>query len=164
GAAGRARQQSGGEPRDLHRRRVGARALAQRERRGLASARLLRERLPHACSALLGSPGSRDRMGLDERGKHPALRGRADQRSVADRMGWTLSVPIRRGSDHGGRKVVNTTVCLAAARTVAYPQGSGHLWVYRQWALGLRALGCDVLWRDGMDLRDRDQQSVAEAG
>ena len=55
---------------------------------------------------------------------------------------------------------MSTTVCLAAARTVAYPQGSGHLWVYLQWALGLRALGCDVFWLEGIDPRDPEQQSL----
>jgi hypothetical protein len=27
-----------------------------------------------------------------------------------------------------------------------FPMGGGHLWVYLNWALGLRALGCDVVW------------------
>lgn len=30
--------------------------------------------------------------------------------------------------------------------TLAYPQGGGHLWVYLNWALSLRALGCRVIW------------------
>ena len=38
-----------------------------------------------------------------------------------------------------------TTVCLYA-RTLYYPQGGGHLWVYLNWALGLCALGCQVIW------------------
>jgi hypothetical protein len=54
---------------------------------------------------------------------------------------------------------VSTTVCLAPARTVAYPQGSGHLWVYLQWALGLRALGCRVIWLEGIDPSDPEQDS-----
>lgn len=37
------------------------------------------------------------------------------------------------------------TVCLYA-KTLYYPAGSGHLWVYLNWALGLRALGCQVIW------------------
>ncbi|MGH3518753.1 MAG: hypothetical protein ACRDQ7_15310 [Haloechinothrix sp.] len=36
-------------------------------------------------------------------------------------------------------------VCLAA-NTVYYPGGGGHRWVYLNWALGLRALGCEVVW------------------
>jgi hypothetical protein len=35
-------------------------------------------------------------------------------------------------------------VCLAA-NTLHYPQG-GHFWVYLNWALGLLAAGCDVVW------------------
>src|SRR4051812_5542445 len=37
-------------------------------------------------------------------------------------------------------------ICLCA-NTLGYAQG-GHLWVYLNWALGLRALGCDVLWME----------------
>ena len=40
---------------------------------------------------------------------------------------------------------MSLTVCLAA-NTLAYPEGGGHLWVYLNWALGLRALGCRVVW------------------
>jgi len=54
---------------------------------------------------------------------------------------------------------VSTTVCLAPARTIAYPQGGGHLWVYLQWALGLRALGCRVIWLEGIDPRAPEEDS-----
>lgn len=40
---------------------------------------------------------------------------------------------------------MSTRVCLAA-NTLYYPNGGGHQWVFLNWALGLRALGCDVLW------------------
>lgn len=36
-------------------------------------------------------------------------------------------------------------VCLLA-NTLDYPAGGGHLWVSLNWALGLRALGCEVTW------------------
>ena len=36
-------------------------------------------------------------------------------------------------------------VCLTAD-TLTYPQGGGHFWVYLNWALGLRAAGCEVIW------------------
>jgi hypothetical protein len=49
---------------------------------------------------------------------------------------------------------MSVTVCLAPARTIEYPEGSGHLWVYLNWALGLRALGCRVIWLEGIDLSD----------
>lgn len=42
------------------------------------------------------------------------------------------------------------TVWLAAA-TLGYPQGGGHFWAYLNWALGLRALGCRVVWLEGID-------------
>ncbi len=36
-------------------------------------------------------------------------------------------------------------VCLLA-NALKYPEGGGHLWEYLNWALGLRALGCEVIW------------------
>jgi hypothetical protein len=41
---------------------------------------------------------------------------------------------------------MSTTVCIAPAKTFDYPKGGGHLWAYLNWALGLRALGCKVIW------------------
>lgn len=38
-------------------------------------------------------------------------------------------------------------VCLSTSNTLAYPQG-GHLWVFINWALALRACGCEVVWLD----------------
>ena len=40
---------------------------------------------------------------------------------------------------------MTSTVCLVA-NTLSYPQGGGHLWVHLNWALGLRSLGCKVVW------------------
>jgi hypothetical protein len=40
---------------------------------------------------------------------------------------------------------MTTTVCLLA-RTLNTPTAGGHTWVYLNWALGLRALGCSVVW------------------
>jgi hypothetical protein len=51
---------------------------------------------------------------------------------------------------------VSLTVCLAPANTVAYPNGGGHLWVYLQWALALKALGCRVIWLEAIDIDDSD--------
>jgi hypothetical protein len=42
------------------------------------------------------------------------------------------------------------TVCLAA-KTLYYPAGGGHLWAYLNWALGLKALGCRVIWFEGVN-------------
>jgi hypothetical protein len=55
---------------------------------------------------------------------------------------------------------VSFTVCLAPANTVAYPNGGGHLWVYLHWALALRALGCRVIWLEGIDLDDGDMSAA----
>jgi len=41
---------------------------------------------------------------------------------------------------------MSITVCLSTNQTLNYPHGGGHLWVYLNWALGLRALGCEVIW------------------
>ena len=56
---------------------------------------------------------------------------------------------------------MSITICLAPANTIAYPNGGGHLWVYLQWALSLRALGCRVIWLEGVDLDDRDTSAAA---
>src|SRR5260221_9070806 len=50
--------------------------------------------------------------------------------------------------DEGG--AMSITVWLAAS-TLGYPRGGGHLWVYLNWALGLQALGCRVVWLEAVD-------------
>ncbi|MFN2555482.1 MAG: glycosyltransferase [Nitriliruptorales bacterium] len=40
---------------------------------------------------------------------------------------------------------MTTTVALRA-NTLDYPEGGGHFWVYLNWALGLRSLGCQLIW------------------
>ena len=42
------------------------------------------------------------------------------------------------------------TVWLCAD-TAYYPEGGGHRWVYLNWALGLRSLGCRVVWLEAVD-------------
>jgi hypothetical protein len=42
---------------------------------------------------------------------------------------------------------VSVKVCVSA-NTLGYPTGGGHLWVYLNWALGLHALGCRVIWME----------------
>jgi len=54
-----------------------------------------------------------------------------------------------------GGTQMSVTVCLAPAQTIEYPEGGGHLWVYLNWALGLRAGGCRVIWLEGIDLGDK---------
>ena len=41
-------------------------------------------------------------------------------------------------------------VCLFHAGTLSYPNGGGYLWIYLNWALGFRSLGCDVIWLEGV--------------
>ena len=55
---------------------------------------------------------------------------------------------------------MSTTVCLSAS-TIGYPEGGGHLWVYLNWALGLRAQGCQVIWLESV--RPRPAEELAPA-
>ena len=52
---------------------------------------------------------------------------------------------------------MSVTVCLSTNTTLSYPHGGGHLWVFLNWALGLRALGCEVIWLETVS----DKESVA---
>jgi hypothetical protein len=45
---------------------------------------------------------------------------------------------------------VSATVWLGAD-TLDFPLGGGHLWAYLNWALGLRAAGCEVVWLEPVD-------------
>jgi hypothetical protein len=45
---------------------------------------------------------------------------------------------------------MSITVCITPAKTLEYPEGGGHLWAYLNWALGLRGLGCKVIWLEGI--------------
>ena len=51
---------------------------------------------------------------------------------------------------------MSVTVCLAPANTVGYPKGGGHFWEYLNWALSLRAIGCRVIWMEGVDAASSD--------
>jgi hypothetical protein len=56
--------------------------------------------------------------------------------------------PIFFGSDawlQRTESAMSHKVCLSA-NALQYPEGGGHLWVYLNWALGLRAIGCQVVW------------------
>ena len=39
-----------------------------------------------------------------------------------------------------------TTAVISVYKVASFPDGGGHFWVYLQYALGLRRLGCDVYW------------------
>ena len=45
-----------------------------------------------------------------------------------------------------------TKVCLSVD-TIGYPEGGGYFWCYLNWALGLKGLGCEVVWLEGLDGR-----------
>ncbi len=55
---------------------------------------------------------------------------------------------------------MSVTVCLLA-NTLSYPQGGGHLWVYLNWAIGLRSNGCRVFWMESAD-PDGSEQKIKE--
>jgi len=55
---------------------------------------------------------------------------------------------------------MTTTVCLVPAPTIGYPRGGGHFWEYLNWALALRAIGCRVIWLEGVDLDDGDNSTA----
>src|SRR5204863_9989508 len=55
------------------------------------------------------------------------------------------SRPAQLMRDFAGKKI-----CLWA-NTLTYPEGGGHLWVYLNWALGLKSLGCEVTWLEAAD-------------
>jgi hypothetical protein len=59
-----------------------------------------------------------------------------------------LGLPLQEANQPPRKKgrAMSVTVCLSTNQTLNYPQGGGHLWVYLNWALGLRALGCEVIW------------------
>ena len=39
-----------------------------------------------------------------------------------------------------------STVVMSVYKVASFSEGGGHFWVYLQYALGLRRLGCDVYW------------------
>ncbi len=45
---------------------------------------------------------------------------------------------------------MSLTIWLSA-RTLQHSKAGGHFWVYLNWALGLRTLGCDVVWLESID-------------
>lgn len=59
---------------------------------------------------------------------------------------------------------MSTTVCISA-NALGYTTGGGHLWVYLNWALGLRGLGCRVIWLEAVDpdLPTQEVRAYADA-
>jgi len=52
-------------------------------------------------------------------------------------------------------------VVISAYDVVGFPEGGGHFWVYLQYALGLRLLGCEVYWLEGVPTQSRGGQEAA---
>ena len=53
------------------------------------------------------------------------------------------------------------TVVIAAYNVAGFPEGGGHFWVYLQYVLGLRELGCDVYWLEAFRSKGRAEQEAA---
>src|SRR5437660_9465203 len=53
------------------------------------------------------------------------------------------------------------TVVIAPFNVVNHPEGSGHFWVYLQYALGLRKLGCEVYWLEGFRAAGHAEKKAA---
>src|SRR5262245_310786 len=45
-----------------------------------------------------------------------------------------------------------TTVVVSPFHVASFPEGGGHFWVYMQYVLGLRQLGCEVYWLEQFNL------------
>ena len=52
-------------------------------------------------------------------------------------------------------------VVLSPFNVAGFPEGGGHFWVYLQYALGLRLLGCEVYWLEGFRTKGRAEQEAA---
>src|SRR5947207_151244 len=53
------------------------------------------------------------------------------------------------------------TVVIAAHNVAAFPEGGGHFWVYLQYVLALRQLGCDVYWLEAFRTKGRAEREAA---
>jgi hypothetical protein len=57
--------------------------------------------------------------------------------------------------------LMSITVCLRPTNTLSYLNGGGHFWVFLNWACGLAALGCRVIWLEEVppDLSDAEARA-----
>ena len=44
---------------------------------------------------------------------------------------------------------MSLTICMTAG-TLYYPNGGGNLWLYLNWALSFKSMGCRVIWLEGV--------------
>jgi hypothetical protein len=54
-----------------------------------------------------------------------------------------------------------TTVIVSPYHVASFPEGGGHFWVYMQYVLGLRQLGCQVYWLEKFSLDPEGDQGKA---
>src|SRR6058998_4074775 len=53
-----------------------------------------------------------------------------------------------------------STVVMSVYKVASFPDGGGHFWVYLQYALGLRRLGCEVYWLEQLrPVRDPNRRA-----
>jgi hypothetical protein len=48
---------------------------------------------------------------------------------------------------------MSLTVCIATTDVVPYQDAGGHFWACLNWPLGMREIGCDVIWLDAVGRR-----------
>ncbi|HYV30739.1 MAG TPA: glycosyltransferase [Candidatus Binatia bacterium] len=53
------------------------------------------------------------------------------------------------------------TVVISPYGTASFPEGGGHFWVYLQYALALRQLGCEVYWLEGFRSEGSTEREAA---
>lgn len=52
------------------------------------------------------------------------------------------------------------TVVVSPYAVAGFPEGGGHLWVYLQYVLGLRQLGCEVYWLEAFRTKGRVEEEA----
>src|SRR5881397_2573133 len=53
------------------------------------------------------------------------------------------------------------TIVVSPYSVASFPEGAGHFWVYLQYVLGLRQLGCEVYWLEGVRTKGRAEREAA---
>src|SRR3989449_5888149 len=128
---------------------VGRRRSRGRDR-AIVPPRICRARLP-----LELSRGARARA--PDAVRRPGAAGGPRPANPADRVPRSAGARDRGHRDGGGDM---TTAVISVYKVASFPDGGGHFWVYLQYALGLRRLGCDVYWLEQLrPARDPERQT-----
>src|SRR5437016_1908899 len=128
---------------------VGRRRSRGRDR-AIVPPRICRARLP-----LELSRGARARAA--DAVRRPGAAGDPRPANPADRVPRSAGARDRGDAGGGGDM---TTAVISVYKVASFPDGGGHFWVYLQYALGLRRLGCDVYWLEQLrPARDPEWQS-----